>query len=232
MMNKLWCLSKIHNFEALPLENLMKITQLTPMTHFNSIPKGTIVYTPDSNRDCLCLIKTGKLRVYKINLDGEQYTAAILGAGHMFGEINGFSLGTRDVYIETLEDTTLCSVHKDQFEQFLLQKPELVFWFLNEISKKLNETSELFERLVLGNVNKSVLNLLLRLSMLIGIPEDDFVLIDFPLTHLELAQMIGATSEFISNSLNDFSKLGIIRMDGIKILVDQKKAKELLAFGD
>lgn len=67
--------------------------------------------------------------MYKLNSEGKQYTAAILGAGNMFGEIDAFSLGTRDVYIETLEETLLCSVHKDQFEQFLLQRPELVLRF-------------------------------------------------------------------------------------------------------
>ncbi|MBA2939631.1 Crp/Fnr family transcriptional regulator [Paenibacillus sp. CGMCC 1.16610] len=229
MMDKLWYLSKIHIFEALPPEDLMEIDQMTPMTHFSAIPKGTIVQTPDSNRDGLFFIKTGKLRVYKINLEGKQYTAAILGAGNMFGEIDAFSLGTRDGYIETLEETLLCSVHKDQFEQFLLQRPELVLRFLKEVSKKLNEASELLERLALGTVHERVLYLLLRLSSQFGIPEEHFVKIDLPLTHMELAHMIGATRESVTNSLNELSKQGIIRSGRKKILVDQKKAKESLA---
>lgn len=130
-------------------------------------------------------------------------------------------IGTRDVYIETLEETLLCSVHKDQFEQFLLQRPELVLRFLKEISKKLNETTELLERLALGTVHERVLYLLLRLSNQFVIPEDHFVKIDFPLTHLDLAHMIEATRESVTNSLNELS-----------ILVDQKKAKESLALDD
>jgi CRP/FNR family transcriptional regulator len=228
MLNKLWYLSRIHIFEALPPEDLMEIDQMTPMTHFNAIPKGTIVQTPDSNRDGLFFIKVGKLRMYKLNLEGKQYTAAILGAGNMFGEIDAFSLGTRDVYIETLEETLLCSVHKDQFEQFLLLRPQLVLRFLKEISKRLDETSELLEKLALGNVNERVLYLLLRLSDQFGVAEEQLVRIDFPLTHLELANMIGATRESVTNSLNELSKQEIIRTGRKKILIDQKKAKESL----
>ncbi|MGQ7889122.1 helix-turn-helix domain-containing protein [Paenibacillus violae] len=67
------------------------------------------------------------------------------------------------------------------------------------------------ERLALGSVHERVLYLLLRLSSQFGIPEEQFVKIDLPLTRMELAHMIGATRESVK-----------------KILVDIKKAKESL----
>jgi hypothetical protein len=51
----------------------MEIDQMTPMTHFNAIPKGTIVQTPDSNRDGLFLLKQTNSAINKINLEGKQY---------------------------------------------------------------------------------------------------------------------------------------------------------------
>jgi CRP-like cAMP-binding protein len=232
MMNKLWYLSRISIFEALPPEDLVEIDEMTPMTHFNGIPQGTIVQTPEMNRDGLYFIKTGKLRVYKITPEGKQFTAAILGPGNMFGEIDAFSLGTRGVYIETMEETLLCSVHKDQFENFLLLRPKLALRFLKELSEKLHETSELLERLALGNVNDRVLYLLVKLSDQFGIPENHLKRIDFALTHQELANMIGATRESVTNSLQELSKQGIVSTGRKKILVDQKKAIESLELGN
>lgn len=228
MHDKLWYLSRIQIFEALPTEDLLEIDKMAPMTHFNSIPKGTIVQSPEVNREGLFFIKTGKLRIYKFNPDGKQFTAGILGPGNMFGEIDSFSLGTRGLYIETLEETLLCSVLKKHFENFLLERPKLALRFLKEISKKLQETTELLEKLTLGNVKDRILYLLLKLSDQFGIDEQSFKRIDFPLTHQEIANMIGATRESVTSSLNDLVKKEIIRTGRSRIYVDQAKLQENL----
>lgn len=118
------------------------------------------------------------------------------------------SLGIRGLYIETLEETLLCSVLKTHFEKFLLKRSQLALRFLKEISEKLQEITELFEELALGNVRDRILYLLLKLSDQFGIAEESFKRIDFPLTHQEIANMIGATRESVKNSLNELVKEG------------------------
>ncbi|MEX2416304.1 MAG: hypothetical protein WD424_09170 [Paenibacillaceae bacterium] len=49
-MDKLRYLSRISLFETLPKEDLLEIDRMTPMTHFNALPKGTMVQTPDTYR--------------------------------------------------------------------------------------------------------------------------------------------------------------------------------------
>jgi CRP-like cAMP-binding protein len=110
IMDKLWYLSRISIFEALPEEDLLEIDRMAPMTHFNALPKGSMVQTPDTYREGLFFVKEGKLRMYKVNADGKQFTAGILGPGNMFGEIDSFSFGTKGIYIETMERTLICSV--------------------------------------------------------------------------------------------------------------------------
>ncbi|MED4607913.1 hypothetical protein P9317_17440, partial [Paenibacillus validus] len=43
-------------FEALPEEDLKELDQMAPMTHFNALPKGTLIQTPDTYRDGLFFI--------------------------------------------------------------------------------------------------------------------------------------------------------------------------------
>lgn len=63
-MDKLWYLSKISIFDTLPEEDLLEIDRMAPMTHFNALPKGTMVQTPDTYREGLYFVKLGKLRIY------------------------------------------------------------------------------------------------------------------------------------------------------------------------
>ena len=227
-MDKLWYLSRISIFDSLPPEDFKEIDMMAPMTHFNAVPKGTLVQTPEHHRDGLFFVKTGKLRMYKLNAEGRQFTTAILGSGNMFGEIDSLSFGTHDMYIETIEETLICSVLREHFEKFLLKRPELAMRFLKVLSNQLKEKEELLEKLAIGNLEDRVLHLLLKLSEQFGTENDGFVKIDFPLTHQEIANMIGVTRESVTTILKDLSQKGILRTGRMQISVHSQKISAYL----
>jgi CRP-like cAMP-binding protein len=224
-MNKLGYLSQISMLEALPKEDLMKIDEMAPMS---TLKKNTLIQTPDTFREGLFFIKEGKLRLFKVNADGKQFTLGILGKGNVFGEIDSFSLGTRDIFIETLEETLLCSLGKEQFEKFLADRPQLALKLLKILSERLKERDEMLEQLALGDVRERVLHLLIKLSGQFGVKDGDYHKIDLPLTHQELANMIGATRESVSVVLREFAKDDIIRTGRMSIHIKLEKAMEYL----
>lgn len=224
--DKLWYLSKISIFETLPAEDLEEIDRMAPMTHFNAVSKGTMVQTPGTEQDGLFFVKEGKLRLYKINSDGKQFTVGILGKGNMFGEIDSFSLGTKGIYIEAMEETLICSVLKDHFNKFLSQRPLLAMKFLKELSDRLRERDELLEKFALGDLRDKVLYLLFKLAEKFGVEDGEYVRIDIPLTHQELANMIGAIRESVTLVLHELSKEDFIQTGRMSIRVNIGKAKE------
>jgi CRP-like cAMP-binding protein len=225
-MNKLWYLSQISMFEALPMEDLIWLEKMAPMS---TLKKNTLIQAPDTFREGLYLLKEGKLRIYKINSEGKQFTLGILGNGNVFGEIDSLSLGTRDVYIETIEDTILCSLAKDQFEKFLVDRPQLIMKFLKALSERLNERDSMLEQLALGGIRDRVLHLLLKLSEQFGVIEGgEYHKIDLPLTHQELANMLGVTRESVTVVLNELVKEDIIRTGRKSIHVRRDKVKDYL----
>ncbi|WP_281887098.1 Crp/Fnr family transcriptional regulator [Paenibacillus sp. YYML68] len=231
MMDKLWYLSKISLFETLPEEDLQEIDRMAPMTHFNKLPKGTMVQTPERTREGLFFLKEGKLRLYKLNAEGKQFTAAILGPGNMFGEMDSFSFGTGGLYIETLEETLICSVLKEHFEQFLSKRPQLAMKLLKELSSLLKERDELLLKLALGTIRERVLHLLLKLSDQFGIEEEEMLRIDIALTHLEIANMIGATRESVTLALKELARENVVRTSRQSVKVHVQRAAKLLGLG-
>lgn len=227
-MDKLWYLSRISIFDMLPEEDLLEIDRMAPMTHFNALPKGTMVQTPDTYREGLFFVKEGKLRIYNINADGRQFTAGILGPGNMFGEIDSFSFGTNDIYIETMEETLICSVLKEHFENFLNKRPKLAMKFLKELSDRLKERDELLEKLALGDIRERMIHLLVKLSDQFGIEEEQFRRIDMALSHQEMANMIGSTRESVTVALSGLVKEGITIKDRKSIWVHIEKARKFL----
>lgn len=227
-MDKLWYLSRISIFDSLSPEDFKEIDMMAPMTHFNAVPKGTLIQTPEHHREGLFFVKTGTIRMYRVNAEGKQFTAAILGSGNMFGEIDSLSFGTHDMYIETIEETLICSVLREHFEKFLLKRPELAMRFLKVLSNQLKEKDELLEKLAIGNIEDRVLHLLFKLSEQFGTENDGFIKIDFPLTHQEIANMIGITRESVTTILKDLSQKGILRTGRMQISVHSQKFRAYL----
>jgi CRP-like cAMP-binding protein len=224
-MNKLWYLSQISMFATLPKEDLMEIDRMAPMS---KLPKNMLIQTPVTFREGLYVIKEGKVRLYKINPEGKQFTLGILGKGNVFGEVDSFSLGTRDIFIETIDNVLLCSLGKEQFEKFLEERPQLAIKLLKVISDRLKERDMLLEQLAMGDVGDRVLHLLIKLSEQFGVEEEGYHKIDLPLTHQELAYMIGATRESVTMVLKELVKEDVIRTGRASIHVRLNKAKEYL----
>lgn len=224
-MNKISYLSKITLFESLPMDDLMEIDRMAPMT---TLPKKTVIQTPDQYREGMYVVKQGKLRLYKVHSDGKQFTHSILGPGNLFGELDTISLGTREMFIETIEETVLCSLGKEQFEQFITARPQLAMKLLSVLSERLMERDALLEKLALGDILERVAHLLLQLSKQFGTEQDGFHKIDISLSHQEIAYMIGATRESVTGILNELAREGVIRTGRMSIEVDRTGLQHFL----
>jgi CRP-like cAMP-binding protein len=225
MMNKLWYLSQIKLFDKVSPEDMEEIDK---WTRHAKIRKHTIIQTPEMVRDGLFFVKEGALRLYIVNSEGKQFTVGILGKGSTFGEIDSFSLGTHGVYIETIDDTLLCSMSGEQFEKFLSTRPHIMKRVMRILSDQLKEKNEMLEKLALGTVREKLLFLLLNLSEEFGVLEDGFHRIDLPLTHQEIGNMIGATRESVTAAINELAKEELIRTGRKTISVHRERVREQL----
>ncbi|MEC0264714.1 Crp/Fnr family transcriptional regulator [Paenibacillus anseongense] len=225
---KPWSLSEFKLFESLPKEDLEQIDQMAPRTNFSSISKGTLIQTPEVNSKGLSIVVEGRLRLFKTNSDGKQYTVGILGTGGMYGESKSYSFGTNGNYMEAMVDTIICSINQDKFDQFLSMRPELALKLLEELSNRLRDRDEVLERLALSDLRGKVLFFLTKLSKKFGVEENGYQRIEIPLTHQELANMIGATRESVSLVLQEFSNEGVIITGRKSIMVQLEMAEERL----
>ncbi|MCM3629105.1 Crp/Fnr family transcriptional regulator [Paenibacillus glycanilyticus] len=223
-----WRLSLSKLFASLPSDILNDLDQLASITDFHFPKKKAVIQTPGSEREGLCFLIEGKLRLFKTNSAGKQYTAGILGPGSMFGESDSFSLGTHGNYIEVIEDACFCSIQKQPFEDLLLKYPELIVRILKELSTRLAERDEMLEIISSKNLRDKVLFFITKLSKKISIDNDQFQEIVLSITHQELANMIGASRESVSVVLQELSNDGVIMRGRNSILVHKEKMKHYL----
>lgn len=222
-MDKLGYLSRINIMDVLPQEALMEVDRVAPM---NLVAKGTTIMEPAQRSEVLYLLKEGRVRIYKMNAEGKQFTTALLGPGNIFGEVGNFSTGTHGAYAEAIDDTMLCLLRKPDVERFMQQHPQLAVRMVEVLSAQLRQVHELLEHLAMGDVRSRLLYLLLRLAAEFGADSDGpWTLISADLTHQDLAAMIGATRETVSATLAVLAREDIVRTGRKELRVNREQAR-------
>lgn len=228
-MDKTWYLSQINLFEELPMEDLRTIDAMAPMS---SIDKGTLIITPNMENKNLYLLKKGRVRLFKVNEDGKQFTLGLLGKGNIFGETDTFSTGSGSAYVEAMDDALVCVLGKQDFEAFLMKRPQVALKMVSILTQRIRESEEMLENLAFRDVRYRLLYLLAKLAKSFGqghlIKLSRYTKLDLNLSHQELANMIGATRESVSVALSNLAKDGIVSTGRKEIAVDLQRAKALL----
>ncbi|UFJ39547.1 Crp/Fnr family transcriptional regulator [Brevibacillus humidisoli] len=221
-MDKIKYLSRINLFKDLDLEQL---ESLAPVTPANTVTRKTIVASPHMPQKRLFFVKSGMVRLYRISKGGKELTVDILGDGHLFGEVGSFTTGSENLYAETIVDSIICTIDKNQFETIITAKPELGLRLIELVSLRLKEIEEMLELMAYGSVRKRLLYLLHKLCQKFGNEQaihdekesrEGWVQLEIKLTHQELASMAGSIRETVTEQLKDFVAEGMIRKASLR----------------
>ncbi|MBP1310896.1 Crp/Fnr family transcriptional regulator [Paenibacillus sp. FSL H7-0442] len=224
-MNSIQYLSQFNLLHSLSLEDLIEMDQMTSIT---TIPKRNFIQTPETFSEGLYFVKKGKVRLYKLNADGKQFTLDILREGNVFGEMDMISLGTREMYIETIEECDICRMDKDRFEHFLIEHPRFMMNMIKVLSDRISGMSSLAQHLALGNLQDKILYILLKLSDQFALQSrDEYCKINFPLSHQEIANLVGATREAVTAALQELVKEKVIKTGFKTIYIHREKLVKL-----
>lgn len=203
-MSNIQYLSQFNLLHSLSKDDLVVMDELTSITIY---PKHTFIQTPQTFTERLYFVKKGRVRLYRLNTEGKQFTLDILGEGNVFGELNGLSLGTREVFIETLVECDICMIDQRRFENFLIEHPQFMLNMMKVLSDRLVHMSSLAQNLALGKLHEKILHVIVNLSNQFDLEgSGEYYRIDLPLTHQEVANLVGATREAVTLVLKELSE--------------------------
>jgi len=225
-MDRIQYLSQFNLLNSLSREDLIEMDELTSITVF---PKNTYIQTPDSFKEGLYFIKQGKVRLFKLNNDGKQFTSDILCEGNVFGEMNLIALGTRDHYIEAIEESHICLMNKDRFESYLMERPRFMMNMIQVLSERIVQMSHLTQNLALGNLHDKILYVIKKLANQFGYSAHDaeFVRLDYALSHQEIANLVSATREAVTVALQELVKEHVIQTGFRTVYLHRSQLEEL-----
>ncbi len=165
------------------------------------------------------VVESGRARIYKLTPEGKEVTFQIVNPGEGLGLAELFINSPRIRYAQAMCKTTLWVMKKEQLFDYFFSSKELCLNLLWILHQQVLRYQNVFEDLAILPVRDRIIKLLVRLCKEQGKTVQDYTIIDFPITHEEIAQMVGSTRQTVTFILNELRKEGVLTWERKKIKI-------------
>ena len=165
-------------------------------------------------------LKKGYVRLYSISPEGKELTLIVYGPGEFFPLFIALTPPSPYPYwAEAMSPIELITVPVQSFTSFFKQNPEILFELAVRLLTRLSGALRSMENLAFGSAENRLCSVIIVLSQRFGIRQDEFMLVDAPFTHKDLANLAGLTRETVSAIMSELKKKGIIDYKNQRILI-------------
>jgi rhodanese-related sulfurtransferase len=123
-------------FRDMP-EDILK--EIARVSETRVIPGGTTIFREGDPADSFWIIDAGRVRVFLKDDEEVETTLSELGPGQSFGEVALLTGEPRSANVETLEETHLIYLAKDEFHRILKEHPDVSLSFVRQLSRWLRQ---------------------------------------------------------------------------------------------
>lgn len=171
-------------------------------------------------------IKSGYIRVFRISEEGEELTLTILKQHDFFPLTYGFHETQNNYYLEAITPLEIWKAPQEQFLQFVRKDPDIFFELTNRLLVRFDGVLARMEYLVFSNAYTKVATTLLMCARGFGEENGDQVIVKVPLTHKDIATMIGITRETTSLEMKKLERKGLVTRKGKFLIINNFKLLE------
>jgi CRP/FNR family cyclic AMP-dependent transcriptional regulator len=220
----MWYIKKSEILSMIPFENVEEIHRI--FSDHKSIKKNTIIYQPKDLSEYVYLVKKGSVRLMRLADSGQQITLSIVKEGMIFGEGDVLNEKTYSHFAETLENSSICYIKKEDFKELLVKYPEINKLILNILYRHWREAQQQIENLAFYDVRERLASTLMRFSIEFGKEYNKSgvqgTLINLKISQDKLADFCGTSRESINRNINEMKSDGLIDLIGRNILLTPK----------
>ncbi len=218
--------NRITMLGALSPKQQLKLSLESPSRNIN---KREQIYLPGEDADYIYVIQSGRVKLSRCSDCGKEVILSIMGPGEVFGLESLLGHSDRRAQAVAIEGGRLLALRRDRFQAMILENPELLMTLLRIVNERLWDSRDNLSRLVFSDVKSRLAALLLNLARSEGKVCGNEIRLEAPITHQELANLIGSTRETTTATLNQFKRAQLIQFDRRRIVISGLGGLEALA---
>jgi CRP-like cAMP-binding protein/AmiR/NasT family two-component response regulator len=221
-------LGNIEGFQTLVELNQNKnpLHSLVENPTINRYKKKQLVYSEGNHPHRLYYVLKGKVKAFKTNEEGKELVIELFTEGDYLGYIALLEGSPYKDSAETLEETELAIISKEDFENLINRNRQVAQKFIKMLARNISEKEEQLLGMAYNSLRKKVAEALILLLRKFPNQPDNTRVMD--LSRDSLASIAGTATESVIRTLSDFKQEKIldIHNGNIKIL-NLKKLEDL-----
>ena len=216
-------------FETLSVSEMSRLMQAVEQL---DLPRHHQIFASGSPNQSLYFIERGSVRVTRPSPDGRAFVIlALLGPGDLLGELSRTE-DTHDSSAETIEDCRIYQLSRRDFEGLVRENPGFALGLIQVLSHRLKHAQSRIEDLVFRQVPSRIAKLFINLADNHGKVTPAGIILDLPLTHQEIADIVGSSRVTVTQVLNRFRALRWVNVKSKRVTISNILALEDLIASD
>jgi len=185
--------------------------------------RGEIVIRAGDAPVGIFYLKSGYVKVYSVSRAGEQLTLIIFKPGDIFPVSWAINSAKSDYFVETMTPTVFWRTSAEEFLGQISDKPKVLLELNRRMMERFLGLMRRMEYMVFGNALNKVSSILLICAERFGDASKGKIIINVPLTHNEIANLVGMSRETVSIEMKKLEKKGLIGHQGRQIVINDER---------
>ncbi len=185
------------------------------------LEKGQILFTEGEPAQAMYVVRSGRVKIFKLSPDGREQVLRMAGADDCFNEVPVFDEGPNPANAQAVEPATLWGIRRTDMRRLVEEHPAIAIGFLQAFASKLRYFTRKVEDLSFRSVTSRVAKLLLEIA------EDDGrggLRLRQQFTQQEMAAVVGTAREMIGRAFKALEKEGAIKLDRHRVIILSRAA--------
>lgn len=190
--------------------------------------RGEFIYMPGDRADHVYILKQGRVKLSVLSESGKEIAIDIIQPGEIFGEFALVDEAPRSNMAQALDDVLVWVFPKNDFTHLIASQPKLALSYIRLVGDRRRRMEKKLSDITSKAVSARVCELLHDISTSSAEVETGNTEYLVPLTHHDVASLIGAARQTTTTVLNDLERRGIIELGRGWVRV--KRLKELQTY--
>ena len=191
---------------------------------YDVVPRGKPIVQQGAQATSLTVIARGRARVERSLISGNVLPLGYRGAGDVAGESALVGTENYTENVVAMDDSDVVRVPVSAMTSIMRGDPAIAQALVNIVLQRQAEAEDRLTSLLFRPVEGRVVEFLLRAAERWGVEDSRGILISAPITHLEVAKVIGSTRETVTVTLGILRRDGLLAAAGRRLIVVDRQA--------
>lgn len=216
VVRSIWYLKQCDLFERLGETEAIQLNRRALLRKFK---KRSLVYSPTEPGQSVMVLASGRVKIKGMTLDGRETILAFIEEGELFGELALLDDQARQEYAETVEDSEVLLIPREDLLALMGTRADLSLSITKLMGLRRQRIENRLRNVLFLSSRDRMLRLLIELADVHGEIVGLNTEIRFPLSHQELASLIGVTRETVTSTLGQLEEAGLVRVQRRKVII-------------